>query len=512
MPEGQPRRTLRDLASVLFAHWAAIVAITAVIAAATFAACTYSQKIYESRVTMSARQPRSSGSLLQETPDTISPLEVFLKRQREIIFSDHVLKRTVARLSDDALAEQPSETGPAWEQWDAKVQAAADKIPGREASQFRRGVEVTTPGGEDVGRSEVFTIAVEQPGSPERAQRAASILAEEYLLRERQRRAEVEQEAQQLLERQLDDLRTTTLDTAERRFNDFITQKVKGNLLELAQLGTANSEVYHQRILTAFKQDMLKLDAEISEYKALQAEVKRQVPQVVFEKGLTNLEVGDLEGVAVVVPEAIFKRNPIIDKLKKKLADLLIVRHTLMEQYNEDYKLLRQNAGEVFRTNVAILQEMLGELQAIDQHIVTLEARKAEIARQVEDQERAVNEVSSLFVEYQSLVRELDLARSLYEQRRHDLLNAETTHLMAQSEILVTRLEDATLPDADRPVRPILWLYTLVAGVAGLLLGTSYAFVVDSYDHSVRSIDQAERYFGLPVAVSVTEVRGGIIR
>jgi capsular polysaccharide biosynthesis protein len=73
-------------------------------------------------------------------------------------------------------------------------------------------------------------------------------------------------------------------------------------------------------------------------------------------------------------------------------------------------------------------------------------------------------------------------------------------------------VDQATLPDPDQPVRPILWLYTLIAMVVGLLIGTAWAFIADSYDHTVRTIDQAERFLGKPVIVSIPSVHGGIIR
>jgi capsular polysaccharide biosynthesis protein len=51
-----------------------------------------------------------------------------------------------------------------------------------------------------------------------------------------------------------------------------------------------------------------------------------------------------------------------------------------------------------------------------------------------------------------------------------------------------------------------------VAAVVGGLLGVSYAFVADTYDHTLRTTDQAERYFGLNVLTSIPEVSGGVIR
>jgi len=46
MASGQTKKTLRELAVVIFSHWLAIVAITLIITGATVVACLMSKKVY----------------------------------------------------------------------------------------------------------------------------------------------------------------------------------------------------------------------------------------------------------------------------------------------------------------------------------------------------------------------------------------------------------------------------------------------------------------------------------
>jgi capsular polysaccharide biosynthesis protein len=46
----------------------------------------------------------------------------------------------------------------------------------------------------------------------------------------------------------------------------------------------------------------------------------------------------------------------------------------------------------------------------------------------------------------------------------------------------------------------------LIAVVSGLVLGLVYAFFADHLDHSLKSIDGAERYLGTPVLASVPKL------
>jgi len=518
MANGYSRRTLREIAVIVFSRWVTILLITAILTSATILACLYSKKVYRSSVTLWARQSKSTNPLADK-PEPLSRLEVFLKTQHKIITSDIVLRRVLARLENPSLLKSPPDPNiyegadkSAWQDWYQQVLQLADKISVDEVRKFRKKIKIKTPGGEDVAKSEVFTISVDQPAPPKQAQLAAELLTQEYLIRRRQLQKKMDDSAQELLQKQLDDLRNNVLGTAERRFNDFIKNKVKGNLLDLAQFMVANGEVNHQHLRTLFEQKLISLDAEISEYQALRKEIQAQISPKALKDGLDNLTMEDLKQVNIVVPEKVLKNNSIIDKLKKKLADLIIDRNTLKEQYTDNFKLLRQKNGEILRTTRDIISELIGEMKAIDQHIATLKARRAEIQRRVDLENKTIDGLSTLFVEYDSLVRELELARKLYNQKRKDLLDAETARQMAQREILITRIDKATMPDPDRPVRPILWLYTLVAAIVGLMLGVAYAFLADSYDHTIRRIDQAERYLGVNVLTSVPDTLGGIIK
>ncbi len=518
MANGYSQRTLREIASVVFSRWLTIFLITAIIAGATVVACLVSKKIYRSSVTLWARQGKSSNPLT-DTPEPMSRLEVFLKTQHQIILSDFVLRRTLARMFNPSLLQAPpdpakdeSASKSVWQQWYDEVSQKAKAVPANKITRFRKKIKIKTPGGEDIANSEVFTISVEQPAPVQQAQLAAEVLTQEYLVRRRGLQEEVDKSAQELLQQQLDNLRDNVLVKAQKKFNAFIADKVKGNLLDLTQLVVANGEVNNHRIRTLFQEKLFSIDAEISANEALKKELSAQIPAKALKEGADALTLEDLKASSPVVPAKVLANNVIINKLKKKLADLIIERNTLREEYTGKFKLLTQKTGEILSSRRDIISELILELKAIDQHIATLSARRAELQKIVDKKNKIINRLSTLFVEYETLSKEVKLSRSLYDQKRKDLLEAETARQMAQREILITKVDSAALPDPDKPVRPILWLYTLIAVLVGLLLGTGYAFLADSYDHTIRSIDQAERYLGTNVLSSIPDSSGGIVR
>ena len=83
---------------------------------------------------------------------------------------------------------------------------------------------------------------------------------------------------------------------------------------------------------------------------------------------------------------------------------------------------------------------------------------------------------------------------------------------LAKNPVLVSVFDGPTRPNPNNPRRPILWLNLLIACVGGLVLALVYAFMADHFDHTIKSVDDAERYLGIPVLTSVPKLGRGIIR
>ena len=74
-------------------------------------------------------------------------------------------------------------------------------------------------------------------------------------------------------------------------------------------------------------------------------------------------------------------------------------------------------------------------------------------------------------------------------------------HRSAQDTQKIRPADDKVI-QPDKPIRPIVWLNITIGVVVGLLLSLAYVFLADFYDHTVKSIDDVERYLGVPVLAS----------
>ena len=106
--------------------------------------------------------------------------------------------------------------------------------------------------------------------------------------------------------------------------------------------------------------------------------------------------------------------------------------------------------------------------------------------------------------QYQVLKRDLDTQRTLFaslsaQKNQSDVLRS------AQSETAVKIADEPVLPELPVPQKP---LELLTGGtLAGAALGIGLAFLLSAMDLSLKTVDQAEAFLGLPVLGAVPELK-----
>ena len=95
---------------------------------------------------------------------------------------------------------------------------------------------------------------------------------------------------------------------------------------------------------------------------------------------------------------------------------------------------------------------------------------------------------------------------------RRSFVRAVTAQELAEKPFLVSVLDPATRPDHTKPRRPFVLLNLLVAVGAAVVLALVVAFMSDHFDHRIKSIDDAEKYLGVPVLASVPRLGRRIVR
>ncbi len=141
----------------------------------------------------------------------------------------------------------------------------------------------------------------------------------------------------------------------------------------------------------------------------------------------------------------------------------------------------RQTEIGVLKARTAALREKIGQERRELRELINSEARISELNLQLEVAERSYK-----------------LLNDAYEEARL----AESTGVRE-----LTILHPAIVPST--PARPVRSLYLGLTAVVSLILGISYAFLVNYFDPSLRSVEQVEQVLKLPVLATIPVMRRG---
>jgi len=559
-----------------------MIFIVVLLTGGTYVACRKAKPIYESSVTILVKQPKRQTATVQEVSADRS-LEVFLKTQRELILSDRVISRTMVLLespplretwrqarqvasaaSPEARAEALAGLASVIKQIDERADAIVNERQ-EDLRRFRKSVDIRTPGGEVVGMSEVFTVRVRLADLPgfkpgQRARTAVDLLSSCYLDRYWEVQSESVRDASAFVRQRLNDLKTGTLDPANKALNDFLNTKlgsaapttqpdtalIPADVVILEQLLKSGTEAGAQIIRTRFEQEKIRLGTELAHAQALQQQLAEQITDEKIAKLITKSRVDALEARVmvlgepskdgkekpgrqeelaqitaelatmtdeprIIVPEEVLRNNDIVNKMKKKLADLIIDRNKMQGQFAPTYRQLVDLYIEIARAKLEIVEELKAEKKALDVKIKTLTAQQDEVTRELVRLTRKLDAISVLLPEYERLKSDLQMARTSYARLEAELLQAQADEQQARKATTIQVVDTAGTPDPERPVIPWTPVYTVIALGVSILLALAYAFLADHFDHTLRNIQEVERYLGTTVVGSVSKAGRRIV-
>ncbi|MBU0605100.1 MAG: polysaccharide biosynthesis tyrosine autokinase [Candidatus Omnitrophica bacterium] len=141
------------------------------------------------------------------------------------------------------------------------------------------------------------------------------------------------------------------------------------------------------------------------------------------------------------------------------------------------------------------LTEMQFDLAEATQRYTEKHPRVVQLREQIVDIESQIKGFSGKEIEYARLVRETDVNKKLYAMLREKLEEARITEAQKVSDITV--VDPAVEPGS--PISTNKRLALIVGALMGLVLGASLAFVVETLDTSISTIEDVESMVKLRV-------------
>jgi len=191
-------------------------------------------------------------------------------------------------------------------------------------------------------------------------------------------------------------------------------------------------------------------------------------------------------------------RDPTLSKYKDQLVDMELSLKLVQQQLGTKHPdVIRLVTGrDLMRTNLTdavkgLKKGLLADLEVAKQRFTEL--NKA--IEEVRDESITAQGESHLPIqrEYRKLTLETEILNALRARMAQEGIEFQ----MPRSPVEV--IENALIPDENKPVSPNYLFNILISIVVGLGLGVGMAYFIEYLDTSVKTVDDVEQHLGLPV-------------
>ncbi len=527
-------RSLRELVRIMFQHWVMMLFIVVVGTGGTYYVCLTVAPTFRSKVSLMFKRPLNRSPI--STDQGERALEVFVKAQQQIVQSDLVMARTKVIAEDPELRGKWVKIRGKWENArersvgdvtsvKAEISAFLQNHPEKsgqvahgvkqlledkqvEFKKFIDSVKLETPGGEQVAMTETFSLIVDRPSNEDdpdsykNAMFAADTLADMYIVRYMELQQELNDPALQVTEDVLTDYSRDVDDTLGK-YERFVRSH-SSEIGVLEQLLKSGTEHGTQVVLTEIRKNDAQLALDLARDVAIRDAIKQTLPASVLEPGgLEALAPAAVEAAVESVPVAFLEGNVGYGELLKSLATLEGKYAKAAAQFTEASRDVQYLEEQLIRSKRYLLRAVVAHYRGLEAGIQARQQQKSENAKLVKETSAERDSIHCNLAEYARLKNDFQVALKHLEQLQQERINALSNRLRARESVTIAKIDSASTPDQDRPVSPKTTLYTAVAFMVSLLIGVALAFLSEHFDHSLRSIGEAERYLGLPVLGSV---------
>ncbi len=198
-------------------------------------------------------------------------------------------------------------------------------------------------------------------------------------------------------------------------------------------------------------------------------------------------------GISAAAPAVL--SSPVIQGLIQREADLAAQQAQLSSRFGENYPTVQAANGQLARLRAAISTEAGKISSGLSREVAALSARKAELTAAVQSLQSESGVQGSAGVRLQSLVREAESERKLYEslQTRLHEVDAEQ-HMQWPESSVVVAARSPLSPSFPRMKMMLTGVFLVAIGI-----GSGIAFALSMMARTFRDVDQVEGETGVRV-------------
>jgi capsular exopolysaccharide synthesis family protein len=448
----------RHLYHLILMRWWAIAIVVGVCTMAAAAWVMRQPKIFEARAVLQVQQQEQQISniegVIQDNPSSLD----FINTVVQALTSRNLMIRVV---DANRLRQNPAFVAPGSNPTEIQL---ADKLRGKVRVALRRGtrlIDITVSDRDPVMARDLAASIVREFLKENFSQRlAVSKVATEFLKEEADKLKKKLEESELKLQRYKEQNRAVSL---EDRQNITVER--------LREVSTSVTEANSQRI---------RLEADIEQ-------VRRVGP------GNTD-ELLRIRSVAEI---------PQVADVRSQLGEANTELSALNERYGHKHPKLiaAQKRIESLRQTLAVNTAKAGDIlqRQYDAAVQT----EAKLSAALKEQEDAALELNKIAIPYNVLERDVESDRSLYESLLQRMKETSVTGPVEQAPY--TLVEEPMVP--SYPSRPNVRRTVTLAFFFSAILAVGGIVLLDMFDSSLRSVDEAEKFLHLPALVGIPNHR-----
>lgn len=231
--------------------------------------------------------------------------------------------------------------------------------------------------------------------------------------------------------------------------------------------------------VTAAKADRIRLESELEQIKQL----------------------GDNVDALLAIPS--IAAAPAVNDRRRDVAQLETAVAGLAQRYKDKHPKMMAARAALSEAKDALKRAVIAQPAVLQSMLEQARATEANLTTATQEQEKAAKALNKAAIGYQELARQAETDRALYESVLRQIKETNLTKDVKTN--AVTVIEHSPLPGA--PVSPSVPKSIALGLLGGLALGLAFVYASDALDRSIKTVDQAEAHFGLPVLAAVPEVK-----
>jgi polysaccharide biosynthesis transport protein len=232
--------------------------------------------------------------------------------------------------------------------------------------------------------------------------------------------------------------------------------------------------------LSAARSDRLKIEGELSQVEAAGESVDALLA---------------IPGVAT---------SPAVNDRRRDVAQLEATVATLAQRYKDKHPKMMAARAALAEAQSALRREAIAAPAVLRNLLEQARSNEANLEIAVKEQERAALALNKAAIGYQELARQAETDRALYESVLRQIKQTDLTKGVRTSAItVVERASRPGIPVSPKPKKAIA-----LGLLGGLAAGIGAIFGLNTLDRSIKTVDQAETLFGMPVLAAIPESLG----